>query len=433
MKQLIRKVKKNKHTIGVVGLGYVGLPLCLRMINKRIKVVGVDNDQKKIKNLHRGISYISDIKNSDLKYFKKNKFHFSDNYEILKKSDVIIICLPTPLKNNKPDLSYLIKSFKQISNILSKNKVVILESTVYPGATEELSKIIPKKYKIGKDIFICYSPERENPGDNSFTYNTTPKIISGMTKNCKVFAEIIYKKFIKKVVLVETIKVAEMSKLLENTYRSVNISMVNEIKIICEKLNIDIYDVINAAATKNFGFQKFVPGPGVGGHCIPIDPFYLSWIASRNGYKSKFIRAAGEISNIIPIWIVRKITNFFLKKKKKLKKILLIGISYKANIGDDRESPAFEIMKRLKAKGIIFDYHDPYFKLLRIGRKNKISLKSISLKPSNIRKYDASIIVTDHDKINYELVFKNSNFIFDCRGRFKKYKNISNNKKIIYC
>ena len=183
MKQLIGKVKKNKHTIGVVGLGYVGLPLCLRMINKRIKVVGVDNDKKKIKNLHRGISYISDIKNSDLKYFKKNKFRFSDNYEILKKSDVIIICLPTPLKNNKPDLSYLIKSFKKISNILSKNKVVILESTVYPGATEELSKIIPKKYKIGKDIFICYSPERENPGDNSFTYNTTPKIISGMTKN----------------------------------------------------------------------------------------------------------------------------------------------------------------------------------------------------------------------------------------------------------
>ena len=254
-----------------------------------------------------------------------------------------------------------------------------------------------------------------------------------MTKNCKLCAQLIYKKFIKKLVMAETIEVAEMSKLLENTYRSVNISLVNEIKIICEKLKIDIYDVINAAATKNFGFQKFVPGPGVGGHCIPIDPFYLSWLARRNGYNSKFIKAAGEISAIIPIWIVKKIHNFFLKKKRKLKKILLIGVSYKANVGDDRESPAFEIMKKFRSKGVNFDYHDPYFKYLKIGRKNKIPLKSISLNSSNIRKYDASLIVTDHDKINYNLIFKNSNFIFDCRGRFKKYKNISNNKKIIYC
>lgn len=433
MQTLLNKIYYKKHTIGVIGLGYVGLPLCLRIIKNKIKIVGVDIDINKVNNLKNGKSYISDIKNNKLNYFKKNKHVISTNYEILKKADIIIICLPTPLKNNLPDLSFLEKAFFQIKKILKKKHVIILESTVYPGVTRNLSKSYYKKFKVGKEIFIGYSPERENPGDKSFSYDKTPKLISGLTENCKKVVMKIYDGFTKNIVMVNSIEVAEMSKLLENTYRSVNISLVNEIKIICQKLEIDVYDVINAAATKNFGFQKFVPGPGVGGHCIPIDPFYLSWIAKKKGYHSKFIRAAGEISKYIPIQIVHNIFQIMKKKKLPIKKILLIGVSYKPDVGDDRESPAFEIMNILKRKKVMFDYYDPYFDKLKIGRKNKMSLINIDFKPANIKKYDASLIITDHDIVNYDTIFKNSKIIFDCRGRYKKYKKLKNSNKIIYC
>ena len=433
MQKLLKKISQKKHAIGVIGLGYVGLPLCLRIIKKKIKVLGVDIDEDKIRNLKNGKSYISDINNNKLSYFKKNQNILSTKYEILKNVDIIIICLPTPLKNNLPDLSFLEKAFHEIKKIINKNQVIILESTVYPGVTRNLSNSILKKFKAGKNIFIGYSPERENPGDKTFSYNKTPKLISGLSDNCKKVVNKIYTGFTKNVVLVDSIEVAEMSKLLENTYRSVNISLVNEIKIICQKLKIDVYDVINAAATKNFGFQKFVPGPGVGGHCIPIDPFYLSWIAKKNGYHSKFIRAAGEISKYVPIQIVQKIFKTVKLKKIHLNKILLIGVSYKQNVGDDRESPAFEIMNILKKRKIIFDYYDPYFEKLKIGRKNKVSLRKINFKAENIKKYDATLIITDHDNINYDTIFNNSNIIFDCRGRFKRYKKLKDNKKIIYC
>jgi len=433
MKEILKKIDKNKQTICVVGLGYVGLPLCLRMIKRKINVFGVDNDIKKIKCLKNGKSYISDIKDSELKYFKNNKSKISTNYNIIKECDVVIVCLPTPLHGNKPDMSYLENSYKAISKVLSKNKVIILESTVYPGATNQLTKYFSKKLKIGKDIFIGYSPERENPGDTNFSYDRTPKIVSGITEKCKILVKNIYKNFINKVILVDTVEIAEMSKLLENTYRSVNISLVNELKIICERLEIDVHNVIEAASTKNFGYQKFVPGPGIGGHCIPIDPFYLSWISKKNGYDPKFIRAAGEISSFVPKWIVKKITNFFNNKNLKLAKVLIIGISYKPNVGDDRESPAFDIMKFFSKKKIKYDFYDPYFNKLRIGRKNQISLKRITLNQNNLKKYDASIIITDHDKVDYDLIFKNSKFIFDCRARYKKIKRYSEDKKIIYC
>ena len=433
MRELLKKIKQNKHVVGVIGLGYVGLPLCLRMIKRKIKVIGVDNDIKKINSLRNSKSYISDIKDRELKYFKSNRQKISSKYKILKECDVVIICLPTPLLNNKPDMSYLEKSYKAIAKTLKKNKVIILESTVYPGATKKMISFFSKKLKIGKDIFVGYSPERENPGDINFTYDKTPKIASGMTEKCRILVKNIYRKFINKIVIVKTIEVAEMSKLLENTYRSVNISLVNELKIICEKLKIDVHDVIDAASTKNFGYQKFVPGPGIGGHCIPIDPFYLSWVSKKNGYDSKFIRAAGEISSYVPNWIINKISNFFKSKKLKLAKILIIGISYKPNVGDDRESPAFEIMKYLSKMGVKYDFYDPYFDELRIGRKNQFSLKRIVLNQNNLKKYDASIIVTDHNKIDYNLIFKNSKFIFDCRARYKKIKKYSEDKKIIYC
>lgn len=433
MKKILDKIKKKDISICVVGLGYVGLPLCLRMIKKKINVFGVDNDNKKIEYLKKGKSYISDIKDSELKYFRSNKSKISTNYDIIKDCHVVIVCLPTPLRDNKPDMSYLEKSFKEISKFLKKNQIIILESTVYPGATKYLTKYFSKKFVIGKEIFIGYSPERENPGDINFSYDKTPKIVSGISKQCKILVKTIYKNFINKVILVDTVKVAEMSKLLENTYRSVNISLVNELKIICEKLEIDVHNVIEAASTKNFGYQKFVPGPGIGGHCIPIDPFYLSWVSKKNGYDPKFIRAAGEISKFVPKWIVNKITDFFKNKNLRLAKVLIIGISYKPDVGDDRESPAFDIMSYFSKKKIKYDFYDPYFKELRVGRKNQISLKRININQNNLKKYDASIIITDHNKVDYNLIYKNSKFIFDCRARYKKIKRYSKDKKIIYC
>lgn len=291
-KNVIEKIKKKiiqkKFSVGVVGLGYVGLPICARFIKANIKVLGVDNDIKKIKSLKKGNSYIQNDNLKDFNYFKRYKNQVSNNYKILKNCDVILICLPTPLKNLKPDMSYVFNCVSRINKIIKPYQVLILESTVYPGATDRIVEMIKsKKLKIGRNIFVGYSPERENPGDKNFSYTKTPKVISGFTKNCEVLIKKIYSPIVKKIVVAKNVKDAELSKLLENMYRAVNIGLVNELKIICDKLKIDIFDVIELAATKNFGFQKFLPGPGLGGHCIPIDPYYLSWISKKKWIRTK--------------------------------------------------------------------------------------------------------------------------------------------------
>ena len=357
----------------------------------------------------------------------------SYNYKIVENSDVIFICLPTPLKFNskKPDMSYVFNCAKHLKKYIKPYQTVILESTVYPGATLEFArKLVNKDTRISENLFLGYSPERENPGDKNFSYKKTPKIISGYTKNCKIIIKTIYDLFVKKTVLVEKIEEAELSKLLENLYRAVNIGLVNEIKIICKSLKIDIFNTINAAATKNFGFQKFLPGPGLGGHCIPIDPFYLSWISKKKGYEPKFIKLAGVINSKIPNWTIKQILNYF--KNKNNIKILLIGVSYKKNTDDDRESPTFEFMKILDKKNISFDYHDPFFPKLRKGRNNKKNKVSIKLSKKNLNKYSAAVLLTDHDNLNYEIIAKNSKLIFDTRGKFKN-TIFKNNKNIIYC
>ncbi len=351
IEKLISKLKSKNFSVCIIGLGYVGLPLLSRFLKANIKVYGLDIDKSKINLLRNGIPYIQFLDKNISKYFKKNKFNLSSNYKIIKKSDVVIICLPTPLKKNSktPDMKYVFNCAKNIKKNIKENQIIILESTVYPGATKEFAKIIiNKRLKIGKNIFLGYSPERENPGDKKFSYNTTPKVISGYTSNCLLLIKIIYSFFVKKLVLTKKIEEAELSKLLENLYRAVNIGLVNELKIVCKRLNIDIINTINIAATKNFGFQKFLPGPGLGGHCIPIDPFYLSWISKKNGYNPKFINLAGIINSKIPDWTIKQV----LKKIKKNKNlnILLLGLSYKKNIEDDRESPTYEFMKILNKK-----------------------------------------------------------------------------------
>ncbi len=432
-KKNLNHIKNKDISIAVVGLGYVGLPLALRFIKKKIKVFGFDVDVNKINNLKSGKSYIVDIKSNQLKYFKKNNSRISNRMNILKNAQIIFICLPTPLnKQNLPDMSYLQNFYKKMNKIISNGQTIILESTVYPGATSNLIKNFDKKFIVGKDIFIGYSPERENPGDKKFSYTTTPKLISGKTKACLKIVEAIYNLIVKKTYKVLDIESAEMSKLLENTYRAVNISLINEIKIICEKLNLNIYEIINAASSKNFGFTRFDPGPGIGGHCIPIDPIYLSWRSNQVGYNPKFIKVSADLAKKIPFWIVNKMDNFFKKKNQHLKKVLIIGVSYKPNVGDDRESPAFSIMKLLNNRNIKFDYHDKYFKSLRIGRNNKINKRSINLSKANLKKYQSTIIVTNHNYIDYEKLIKFSKVVFDTRAATLKYKK-KYNHKLIYC
>ena len=432
LKKLILKIKKKEINVCIVGLGYVGLPLASRLYKEKINIFGIDIDQKKIDSLRKGESYIQSQNKSILRFFKQNPENLSTNYKIIAKCDVVIVCLPTPLKKNskEPDMSFVFNCAKNLRKHIRENHVVILESTVYPGATREFAKkIIKKNINIGKNFFLGYSPERENPGDKNFSYKKTPKVISGYTKNCKIIVKNIYDLFVKKTVLVKNIEEAELSKLLENLYRAVNIGLVNEMKIICNKLGIDVFNTIEAAATKNFGFHKFLPGPGLGGHCIPIDPFYLSWISKKKGYEPKFIKLAGIINSKIPNWTIKQLLKKIDIDKKT--KILLLGISYKKNTDDDRESPAFKFIKTFEKKNIKYDYSDPFFKKLRKGRNISIIKSSVKLTKQNLKKYSATILLTDHDNFNYELIAKNSRIIIDTRGKFKttKYKDFSN---IIY-
>jgi len=427
--QLIKKIKSKKLMLGIVGLGYVGLPLALRFIDKGIRVCGVDNDLKKINFLRKGKSYIKSINKIKISYFKNNYKHLSNNYSILKNCDIIIICLPTPLKKNKsPNLDYLLNSIKKIEPYTKKFQTLILESTVYPGTTRKLVKKISKKFKIGENFFVGYSPERENPGDKTFSYKSTPKVISGYTKNCLHIIDRIYSFIATKRTHAETIETAETSKLLENLYRSINIGLVNELKIVCDRLKIDTYEVIKVASTKNFGFQKFLPGPGLGGHCIPIDPYYLSWISKKNGYNPRLIHTAGEINSKIPYWIYKKIISRLGKNNLK---ILILGISYKKNVDDDRESPAFEIMKIFLKNNIKFDYCDPYFNKIKKGRQININKRSINLTKKNLKKYSAALVVADHDLFNFDFISKNSKIVFDSRNVYKN-KKYSKCKNVVF-
>lgn len=426
--ELEKKIISKKFTIGVVGLGYVGMPLMIRFLNSKIKVFGVDQSREKISLIKKGLSYIKSIQSKIINKFKNN---CSTDYKILNNVNVVFICLPTPLKNNKPDLSYLKKSFLELSKLDLTNKLLILESTVFPGVTRKLVNDLlkKKKLKIGVNFFAGYSPERENPGDTSFSYKKTPKVVSGYTSRCLKLVESCYFNIAKKITKAKNLEVAETSKLLENIYRAVNIGMINEMKIICDNLKLDINQVIDCASTKNFGFQPFYPGPGWGGHCIPIDPFYLTWISKQNGYEPLFIKNAGLVNNSMPKWIMSKVFLYVKKLNKKKIKVLLLGISYKKNVDDDRESPSHQFIKILTKKKIDFDFSDPYFSYLRKGRNIKMYKKSIKLNSFNLKKYDCVILITDHDKFNYDLILKNSKMIFDTRGVFKNYSK----KNIIQC
>lgn len=423
---LLENYKKKKITIGILGIGYVGLKLLIQFANKKFQIIGFDRDLRKINLLKKNFSPISYIDSSEIKKIK-NFTSYESNFFKVKECNVIILCLPTPLKNKKPDLSHILKSINKIKKYLKEYQLIVLESTTYPGTTEEKIKpILDKTFSVGKNFFLGYSPERENPGDNKFKFKKIPKICSGYSNNCIKLSTILYKHIVDKVVPAKNIKEAEFAKLMENIYRSVNISMVNEMKMISHKMDINFNNVLNLASTKPFGFKKFVPGPGVGGHCIPIDPYYLSWKAKQHNISAKFIKLAGKINEETTEWIYKKVLEIikFYKIKNNFFNILIIGLAYKKNIEDTRESAAIKLYQKFYKKNLKIDYFDPYVKSEKI-KLAKIHKKIISIKlnKEKIKKYDIVILVTDHDNLDYNLIKNHSKILIDTRNRVFRKKN----------
>ena len=412
--KILKKIKQKKLSIGIIGLGYVGLKLLLQFANKKFEVYGFDNDSKKIKNLKKNKSPISYIANKDLNKINKYAKYYSNNYKQSKNCDVIIICLPTPLKKNKPDLSHIKNCMTELQKYLIKGQSIILESTTYPGTTENIVVSKLKKFKIGENFFVGYSPEREDPGSKKFSFWNTPKIVSGYTANCQKIVDTLYKKIVKKTIKSKKIEYAETAKIFENVYRSVNIALVNELKFILKKMKLDINHVIDLAKTKPFGFSEFRPGPGVGGHCIPIDPLYLSWIAKKSGYKTEFIELASKVNLDTTSKIFNELKKIIFKQKNK--KILIVGLSYKKNIEDTRESAGVKFFIKLLEKNIKVSFLD--YLVNKIKLKGKI-YKSIKLNYKNLSRFGVVIICSDHDFYNYEKIYKRANLVVDLRNRYK--------------
>ncbi len=422
---LKNKIINNKVKIGIIGLGYVGLPLSIKFTQKNISVIGFDIDKKLVSTLNNGKFHLKTINKIFMnKRFKRN-FSATNNFSKISNVDVIIICVPTPLKKDKkPDLSFLKKTIKNIKKYLVRGQLISLESTTYPGTTRELIvNKINNKYEVGKDFFISFSPERENPGENSILFNKITKICAGYSKKCRELSKNLYLK-ISPVKTVSSLEAAEMTKLHENIYRTVNISLVNEMKMISEKFGLNINEIINAAKTKPFGFNAFYPGPGIGGHCIPVDPFYLVWAAKKRNVRTDFINLSARINDRISVWMLKIIKKTLKTNKKSKKKILAIGLSYKKNVDDTRESPSFKIIEQLLKANFIVKYYDPFFKRFPKQRNYKFNIKTIKFNKTSISKFDAVIILTNHDKINYGLIEKNAKFIFDTRGVIKKNNNV---------
>lgn len=421
------KIKDKRARICVIGLGYVGLPLIKTFLNAGFHVTGFDIDEKKVNLLNRGRSYIKHVTGKDLKPFMAEKrFLATTDPKVLVKVDVIIICVPTPLDAHKnPDLSFVLNTTKIIADNLSRGKLVVLESTTYPGTTEEemLPILEATGLKVGRDFHLAYSPERENPGDEVFTTANIPKVVGGVTKDCLRIAKSLYDHIVIKTVPVKSTKEAEATKLLENIFRSVNIALVNEMKMIFDRMDIDIWEVIKASSTKPFGFMPFSPGPGYGGHCIPVDPFYLTWKAKEVDYPTRFIELAGEINTLMPYYVVEKIIEALNERGKVIKgaKILVLGIAYKKDVDDQRESPSLKIISLLNDRGAAVDYNDPYV-ARSSGHRDypELNLRSVELTKKKIKSYDAIVIATDHSEYDYDWILKNAFLVVDTRNAIKK-------------
>lgn len=428
---LIKKLKSKEAVIGIVGLGYVGLPLMLRYSAIGYKVTGFDIDESKIAKLNAGQTYIEHISAAKIAEAREAGFEATSDFKRISECDAIILCVPTPLnKYREPDMSFVISTTDAVKKHLRAGQVVSLESTTYPGTTEEelLPRIQEEGLQVGQDIFLVYSPEREDPGNKSFETRTIPKVLGGHTEACKDVGVALYEPAIEKVVPVSSTKVAEMTKLLENIHRAVNIGLANEMKIVADKMGIDIFEVIEAAATKPFGFTPYYPGPGLGGHCIPIDPFYLTWKAREFGLHTRFIELSGEVNQAMPEYVVTKLMAALNDHSLALKgsNVLVLGIAYKKDVDDMRESPSVEIMEILRDRGCNVSYSDPHVPVFPKMREHSFELSSVSLDESVLADFDAVILATDHSSFDYELILSSAKLIVDTRGKYRDRKDATN-------
>ena len=422
---LLRKLNDKSAVIGIFGLGYVGLPLALRFVEAGYSVVGFDIDVEKINKINNRESYFKHIGKDKIAASVDNGLSVTIDFSKANEVDALIICVPTPLnKSREPDLSYVISTVELMLPHLRAGQIVSLESTTYPGTTEEelLPRLESVGLKVGEDIFLVYSPEREDPGNQSYETKTIPKICGGHTASCKEAGEALYSIAIDQVVMVSSTKVAELTKLLENIHRAVNIGLVNEMKVVADKMGMDIHEVIAAAATKPFGFTPYYPGPGLGGHCIPIDPFYLTWKAREYGLTTRFIELAGEVNTSMPKWVVAKVTDALNNNSLPVKgsKILVLGIAYKKNVDDMRESPSVELMQLLREKGAVIEYSDPYVPTFPNMRKYEFDLRSVDLTKDVVGSYDCVLLATDHDSFDYGMLETTAKLLVDTRGRYKE-------------
>jgi len=416
---LLDKFNNQTATIGVVGLGYVGLPLAVEFAEAGFNVIGLDVQQSKVDEINKGISYIADIPTERIEpLVTSGKLSATTSYDDLKPVDAISICVPTPLRKTRdPDMSFIIKASQSISEICHPGMLIVLESTTYPGTTEEiiLPEIVKNGLTVGEDVFIAFSPERIDPGNKHYTVRNTPKVVGGITPNCTEVTQALYKSAVDNVVAVSSPTSAEMVKLLENTFRAVNIGLVNEMALMCDKLGIDVWEVIQAAATKPFGFMPFYPGPGLGGHCIPVDPHYLSWKLKTLNYNARFIELASEINTSMPYYVIDKITDALNNQERAVRgsNVLVLGVAYKRDVDDVRESPALDIISLLRQKGANVSYHDPHVDTIRL--EGDTTMQSTPYSTDMLDKAHCVVIVTDHTLFNWQEIADHSSVIVDTR------------------
>ena len=431
---LLDKIKDHSAVIGVIGLGYVGLPLAILQTQTGFRVIGIDEDPEKVYQVNQRKSYIGDVSDKDLAQAIGSKhLTASTDLHLIEKCDIILICVPTPLTVNKePDISAIIKVTQAIAQHAHPDMLVVLESTSYPGTTEEV--IVPaltkKNFEIGKDLFVAFSPERVDPGNPSFKTHNTSKLVGGFTPACCATAQIFYEQSISKIVPTSSTKVAEMTKVFENVFRSVNIALVNELAILCDRMDINVFEVIDAATTKNFGFMPFYPGPGVGGHCIPLDPYYLSWKSKEYDLHTRFIELAGEINEGMPYFVLVKLQRILNQAGKCLNgaNILVLGVTYKADTGDLRQSPATKVIELLQKEDAQVTYADPYATTFNVG---SIEYHAKKLSPSLLSESDCALILTAHSQFDYEMIVKHAPLVFDTRNGTRSVGKQSDNTKLL--
>ncbi len=424
---LLNRIKRREARAGVVGLGYVGLPLAVELAKAGFRTTGIDLDERKIQAISAGTSYIPDVSTDDVRTLRQSgALEATTDFSVVKDLDTINICVPTPLRKTKdPDMSYIVSAVESIAAHLHPGLLICLESTTYPGTTDEVVQPLleAKGLKAGTDFFLAFSPERVDPGNPTFQTHNVPKVVGGLTPACSTLAAALYSTAIESIVQVSSTRVAEMVKLLENTFRAVNIGLVNELALMCDRMNIDVWEVVEAAKTKPFGFMAFYPGPGLGGHCIPIDPFYLSWKAKQSGFDPRFIELAGHINGAMPHYVVEKVADALNSKRKAINgaNILIAGVAYKRDIDDLRESPALDVMGLLEGKGATVSYADPFVAEVPArdwsGRRD---LKSVTAARGSFGQYDCIVIITDHKSFDYPAMVAEASLIVDTRNAIKK-------------